>query len=87
MYKELPVNPNYGAQSVVISGGYEDDEDHREWFLHRKVKERSCITLIETLSSQRHVLLGYWQKGESRSTAIKPPQHHRLDSPSKYIIC
>lgn len=25
---------NYGAQSVVISGGYEDDEDHGEWFLY-----------------------------------------------------
>lgn len=24
----------YGAQSVVISGGYEDDEDHGEWFLY-----------------------------------------------------
>ena len=37
MYKELPVDPNYGAQFVVISRGYEDDEDHGEWFLHRKV--------------------------------------------------
>ncbi|XP_057962031.1 E3 ubiquitin-protein ligase ORTHRUS 2-like [Malania oleifera] len=25
---------NYGAQSVVLSGGYEDDEDHGEWFLY-----------------------------------------------------
>lgn len=25
---------NHGAQSVVISGGYEDDEDHGEWFLY-----------------------------------------------------
>ena len=24
----------YGAQSVVLSGGYEDDEDHGEWFLY-----------------------------------------------------
>ncbi|KAL8456899.1 hypothetical protein ACS0TY_034943 [Phlomoides rotata] len=24
----------YGAQSVVISGGYEDDEDHGEWFIY-----------------------------------------------------
>ncbi|KAM7471582.1 hypothetical protein LguiA_009765 [Lonicera macranthoides] len=24
----------HGAQSVVISGGYEDDEDHGEWFLY-----------------------------------------------------
>ncbi|KAK3139116.1 hypothetical protein QOZ80_5AG0378020 [Eleusine coracana subsp. coracana] len=29
----------YGAQSVVISGGYEDDEDHGEWFLYTG---RSC---------------------------------------------
>ncbi|AEE82662.1 ORTHRUS-like protein [Arabidopsis thaliana] len=25
---------DYGAQSVVISGGYKDDEDHGEWFLY-----------------------------------------------------
>ncbi|KAK4263259.1 hypothetical protein QN277_028696 [Acacia crassicarpa] len=25
---------NYGAQSVVLSGGYEDDEDHGEYFLY-----------------------------------------------------
>ncbi|PPR86207.1 hypothetical protein GOBAR_AA34486 [Gossypium barbadense] len=25
---------NYGAQSVALSGGYEDDEDHGEWFLY-----------------------------------------------------
>lgn len=31
----------YGAQSVVLSGGYEDDEDHGEWFL-RKV----CLTSL-----------------------------------------
>ncbi|KAL2547258.1 E3 ubiquitin-protein ligase [Forsythia ovata] len=24
----------YGAQSVALSGGYEDDEDHGEWFLY-----------------------------------------------------
>ncbi|XP_024023698.1 E3 ubiquitin-protein ligase ORTHRUS 2 [Morus notabilis] len=24
----------YGAQSVTLSGGYEDDEDHGEWFLY-----------------------------------------------------
>lgn len=25
---------NYGAQSVALSGGYIDDEDHGEWFLY-----------------------------------------------------
>lgn len=25
---------NYGAQSVALSGGYVDDEDHGEWFLY-----------------------------------------------------
>lgn len=25
---------NHGAQSVALSGGYEDDEDHGEWFLY-----------------------------------------------------
>ncbi|KAK1295520.1 E3 ubiquitin-protein ligase ORTHRUS 2 [Acorus calamus] len=32
----------YGAQSVALSGGYEDDEDHGEWFLYtgRSHKEK-----------------------------------------------
>ncbi|KAH6821234.1 Zinc finger RING family protein [Perilla frutescens var. hirtella] len=25
---------HYGSQSIVISGGYEDDEDHGEWFIY-----------------------------------------------------
>lgn len=25
---------SYGAQSVALSGGYKDDEDHGEWFLY-----------------------------------------------------
>ena len=25
---------DYGSQSVALSGGYEDDEDHGEWFLY-----------------------------------------------------
>ena len=25
---------NHGAQSVILSGGYEDDEDHGEWFIY-----------------------------------------------------
>ncbi|KAI4368541.1 hypothetical protein MLD38_017088 [Melastoma candidum] len=25
---------NYGSQSVALSGGYQDDEDHGEWFLY-----------------------------------------------------
>ena len=25
---------HYGSQSVVISRGYEDDEDHGEWFIY-----------------------------------------------------
>ncbi|XP_021649612.2 E3 ubiquitin-protein ligase ORTHRUS 2 isoform X2 [Hevea brasiliensis] len=33
---------NYGAQSVALSGGYIDDEDHGEWFLYtgRSHKEK-----------------------------------------------
>lgn len=37
---------NYGAQSVVISGGYEDDEDHGEWFLYTGRFVRHLETLI-----------------------------------------
>lgn len=25
---------DFGSQSVALSGGYEDDEDHGEWFLY-----------------------------------------------------
>ncbi|KAL8546337.1 hypothetical protein ACS0TY_006160 [Phlomoides rotata] len=25
---------DYGAQSVALSGGYENDEDHGDWFLY-----------------------------------------------------
>ncbi|KAF5959552.1 hypothetical protein HYC85_000761 [Camellia sinensis] len=28
----IPGQADYGAQSVALSGGYEDDEDHSEWF-------------------------------------------------------
>ncbi|KAL3839231.1 hypothetical protein ACJIZ3_023822 [Penstemon smallii] len=30
----------HGAQSVALSGGYEDDEDHGEWFLYTRSGER-----------------------------------------------
>ncbi|KAI7999922.1 E3 ubiquitin-protein ligase ORTHRUS 2 [Camellia lanceoleosa] len=30
----IPGQADYGAQLVALSGGYEDDEDHSEWFLY-----------------------------------------------------
>ncbi|KAG6470588.1 hypothetical protein ZIOFF_071662 [Zingiber officinale] len=41
---------DYGAQSVALSGGYEDDEDHGEWFLYtgRSHKEKRSSYAPET---------------------------------------
>lgn len=38
----------YGSQSVALSGGYEDDEDHGEWFLYTG---RYCIIIYFHLHS------------------------------------
>ncbi|EOY22658.1 PREDICTED: E3 ubiquitin-protein ligase ORTHRUS 2 isoform X1 [Theobroma cacao] len=32
--KGIAGQQDHGAQSVILSGGYEDDEDHGEWFLY-----------------------------------------------------
>ncbi|CAA6660057.1 unnamed protein product [Spirodela intermedia] len=37
---------NYGAQSVALSGGYKDDEDHGEWFLYTGRFALLLITLL-----------------------------------------
>lgn len=37
----------YGAQSVALSGGYEDDEDHGEWFLYTGRCVNSLIALVD----------------------------------------
>ncbi|RWW31895.1 hypothetical protein GW17_00003459 [Ensete ventricosum] len=41
---------NQGAQSVALSGGYEDDEDHGDWFLYtgRSRKEKRSSYAPET---------------------------------------
>ena len=50
---------NYGAQSVALSGGYEDDEDHGEWFLYtgRFVFRGLYILLICYLIISFHLLI------------------------------
>ena len=30
----IAVRSRFGAQSVALSEGYEDDEDHKDWFLY-----------------------------------------------------
>lgn len=47
----------YGAQSVALSGGYKDDEDHGEWFLYTGrfassflIYNRSCQFCLLSLS-------------------------------------
>ncbi|KAL6619605.1 hypothetical protein ACP70R_034744 [Stipagrostis hirtigluma subsp. patula] len=63
----------YGAQSVALSGGYEDDEDHGEWFLYtgsggrdlsgnkRTNKEQSSDQKFEKLNAALRIscLRGY----------------------------
>ncbi|EES17520.1 E3 ubiquitin-protein ligase ORTHRUS 2 [Sorghum bicolor] len=63
----------YGAQSVALSGGYEDDEDHGEWFLYtgsggrdlsgnkRTNKEQSSDQKFEKLNAALRIscLKGY----------------------------
>lgn len=48
----------YGSQSVVLSGGYVDDEDHGEWFIYTgrsvvcsetfTLSRKTCILLINS---------------------------------------
>lgn len=44
---------DYGAQSVALSGGYLDDEDHGEWFLYTG----RFVADFVTSSQQLHFLL------------------------------
>lgn len=37
---------NHGAQSVALSGGYEDDEDHGEWFLYTGRYFNALLSLV-----------------------------------------
>ena len=32
--KGITGQQDHGAQSIILSGGYKDDEDHGEWFLY-----------------------------------------------------
>ncbi|KNA21574.1 hypothetical protein SOVF_041990 [Spinacia oleracea] len=44
----------FGAQSVVLSGGYEDDEDHGEWFLYTGSGGRDLSGNKRTSKEQTH---------------------------------
>lgn len=50
---------DYGAQSVALSGGYKDDEDHGEWFLYtgRLVCSLICLYWFMLLSFCRDDLV------------------------------
>jgi E3 ubiquitin-protein ligase UHRF1 len=64
----------YGAQSVALSGGYEDDEDHGEWFLYTGrftnlttccspyffTIDPTCYLLIE-MSAKLYLLMQWWE--------------------------
>lgn len=44
---------NHGSQSIALSGGYEDDEDHGEWFLYTG---RYSMLLHESLIALKMIL-------------------------------
>ncbi|TMX02152.1 hypothetical protein EJD97_022555 [Solanum chilense] len=52
-------------QSMVLSGGYEDDEDHREWFLYRG--KTSCGHNLRLKCFQKWIGLGKDTRVECRS--------------------
>ncbi|KAM7480219.1 hypothetical protein LguiA_028432 [Lonicera macranthoides] len=56
----------YGAQSVVLSGGYEDDEDHGEWFLYTGSGGRDLSGNKRTNKAQ-----SFDQKFESYNEALR----------------
>ncbi|XP_059633421.1 E3 ubiquitin-protein ligase ORTHRUS 2-like [Cornus florida] len=45
---------DYGAQSVALSGGYQDDEDHGEWFLYTGSGGRDLSGNKRTNKTQSH---------------------------------
>jgi E3 ubiquitin-protein ligase UHRF1 len=56
----------FGAQSVALSGGYEDDEDHGEWFLYTgrfdnldTSHTRLLSIVFFCLDTYRYVFSGY----------------------------
>ncbi|XP_054799694.1 E3 ubiquitin-protein ligase ORTHRUS 2-like [Prosopis cineraria] len=57
---------NYGAQSVVLSGGYVDDEDHGEWFLYTGSGGRDLSGNKRTSDTQ-----SFDQKFEKYNLALK----------------
>ncbi|KAF7824996.1 E3 ubiquitin-protein ligase ORTHRUS 2-like [Senna tora] len=57
---------NYGAQSVVLSGGYVDDEDHGEWFLYTGSGGRDLSGNKRTNKTQ-----SFDQKFEKYNLALK----------------
>ncbi|PIA36937.1 hypothetical protein AQUCO_03200117v1 [Aquilegia coerulea] len=56
----------YGAQSVALSGGYEDDEDHGEWFLYTGSGGRDLSGNKRTNKSQ-----SFDQKFEKLNEALR----------------
>ncbi|VFQ88430.1 unnamed protein product [Cuscuta campestris] len=84
----------YGAQSVVLSGGYEDDEDHGEWFLYtgsggrdlsgnkRTNKNQSFDQIFENLNQ---ALLVSCQKGYPVRVVRSEKEKRSSYAPDKYL--
>ncbi|KAG7588395.1 RING-type zinc-finger LisH dimerization motif [Arabidopsis suecica] len=58
---------SYGAQSVVLAGGYEDDEDHGEWFLYTGSGGRD----LSTRNLRTNSVQGFDQKFEKSNEALR----------------
>ncbi|XP_061344128.1 E3 ubiquitin-protein ligase ORTHRUS 2-like [Gastrolobium bilobum] len=61
---------SYGAQSVALSGGYEDDEDHGEWFLYTGSGGRDLSGNKRTNKKQ-----SFDQKFENMNEALRVSCH------------
>ncbi|CAH9074010.1 unnamed protein product [Cuscuta epithymum] len=84
----------HGAQSVVLSGGYEDDEDHGEWFLYtgsggrdlsgnkRTNKDQS---FDQTFESSNQALLVSCQKGYPVRVVRSEKEKRSSYAPDQYL--
>ncbi|KAK9039782.1 hypothetical protein V6N11_014972 [Hibiscus sabdariffa] len=89
---------NYGAQSVALSGGYEDDEDHGEWFLYtgsggrdlsgnkRTSKEQSFDQKFDKMNEALRVSCKHGSHKEKRSS-YAPEKGVRYDGVYRIEKC
>jgi hypothetical protein len=57
----IPAQSRFGAQSVALSRGYEDDEDHGDWFLYSErfdnlTTNHSCTVFFCLVTDMFHYI-------------------------------